>query len=1139
VLVSAGRVWVGSVAGVCRRFFAGRERRPAAAGAVGCVASGRGGLSARLPAVLGLGVVCALALGGGVAWAEAPKLVPYGQFNAKTPLPVGVAVDQSSGDVYASGLLNLSTFEPSYVSKFDASGGLLSPPSPFGGGYDSGVAVSPANGDVYVLSRVFVPFGTPPVMDVYGPGGGGAPVASFPVAESNNVGGEITVVQIAVDSGGNVYVPVVPDNEVLEYSPAGILLKTFTGGSASGALKGPTGVAVDSSGDLWVSDAGDNRIEELSPGDVQVGEVKSEGVESASLDGHGDLFAIVKNKADFCGEVQSPCEHLVEYSSAGVQIADLGAGSFGSQTRAGLPSMVAVNEATGLVYVSDPLKELVWIYSPPAPPLVSRELTSEVTTSEAKLGALVSPGGIPTSYRFEYDTREYGEGEGPHGQSTPFPEGSVGEGFAPHTVWAAASGLAPGTTYHYRVVASNELGTTYGPDRTFTTLTAAQAACSNSEFRAGFSVRLPDCRAYELVTAPPKNSSQPWSAGPVAANGETFGFLTEEPLSGSPTPGVYYRVTRGPAGWSEEDIMPLESYTGILCVSEGESASYSNQMSKVIIDYGIDSRASKEGTGSQQEACNAEGIQIVPGEPVGYENLLVRDNATGMFRLVNMPPAGVTPADAHVKGASADLSHVFFTEMAPLTPGAPYGVENLFEWDEGVLRLLTVVKGAPVSGSLVGEPNAQDGNQAISADGSHVLFASGGGLYDRIDGEHTVQLDEKAQGGSGPSGGGVFRAASADGSSVLFLDESRLTAVSTAESKEPDLYECEIVEVKGSLTCKLTDLTVAKTGEHADVLSVSELGSQDSSHVYFTAKGVLATNKREYEYTDNEGMSHKVTEEAKNGEDNLYVEQSGSIVYIATLSEGGKGAVSPNGKWLAFDSRKSLTGYDNKTGAERPAEEIFLYDTAAERLECVSCAPSGEAPVGGGVVLPQPRLRPLSDGGRVFFETAEALVPSDTNGQMDVYEYEGGQPSLISTGTSTNDFPLEPQSFVGASETGGDVFFKATQSLVPQDTSEDAVVVYDARVDGGFPAIAAPPACTTADACRSAVSPQPPIYGAPSSQTFSGVGNLTPSTETTSKKAKPKKKKLRCRAGFVKRKGRCVKGKARGSARKSNHRGSR
>ena len=47
-------------------------------------------------------------------------------------------------------------------------------------------------------------------------------------------------------------------------------------------------------------------------------------------------------------------------------------------------------------------------------------------------------------------------------------------------------------------------------------------------------------------------------------------------------------------------------------------------------------------------------------------------------------------------------------------------------------------------------------------------------------------------------------------------------------------------------------------------------------------------------------------------------------------------------------------------------------------------------------------------------------------------------------------------------------------------------------MDGGFPEPAVPPPCTTADACRSAPAPQPSIFGEPASQTFSGVGNLSP-----------------------------------------------
>jgi hypothetical protein len=244
-----------------------------------------------------------------------------------------------------------------------------------------------------------------------------------------------------------------------------------------------------------------------------------------------------------------------------------------------------------------------------------------------------------------------------------------------------------------------------------------------------------------------------------------------------------------------------------------------------------------------------------------------------------------------------------------------YGVEGRDESDEGVLRLLTLPPGeVPAQGSLA---QSSDGSQAISAEGSSILFVSGGNLYVRIDGERTIQVDQTQ--GPGPSGGGAFQTASADGSRIFFLDQSKLTAESTAEIGEPDLYEC--VLPMGSNGCELTDLTVAKPGEHADVLRVSALGSKDGTHVYFTATGVLASNKREYQ--DSEGKA--VVEEAQSGETNLYEGQGGTITFIATLaaSDIGAGVVSPDGAWFAFASIRSLTGDENIRRAGTPAQEIF------------------------------------------------------------------------------------------------------------------------------------------------------------------------------------------------------------------------
>ncbi len=225
----------------------------------------------------------------------------------------------------------------------------------------------------------------------------------------------------------------------------------------------------------------------------------------------------------------------------------------------------------------------------------------------------------------------------------------------------------------------------------------------------------------------------------------------------------------------------------------------------------------------------------------------------------------------------------------------------------------------------------------------------------------------------------------------------------------------------------------------------------------------------------------------------------------------------------------------------------------------------------------QPRY--LSNVGRLFFNSNDALVPQDVNGNEDVYEYEpqvigscssgantgstvyeparsfegeggkgesaAGCVGLISSGTS-----LEESAFLEASENGEDVFFLSSARLQPQDL-DNAFDVYDAHVcSAAVPCtspVASPPVCTTADACRAAPSPQPGIYGAPASATFSGVGNLTPvppgpKVETRAQKLtkalaqchkdRAKKKRAKCEATAKKKYGPLKKAK---KAKKSNH----
>ena len=484
-------------------------------------------------------------------------------------------------------------------------------------------------------------------------------------------------------------------------------------------------------------------------------------------------------------------------------------------------------------------------------------------------------------------------------------------------------------------------------------------------------------------------------------------------------------------------------------------------------------------------------------------------------------------------------------------------------------------------------------------------------LRDVVRGE-TVQLDAP-EAGFTPEGTPepVFQFAAANGASVFFTDGEALTRASGGEG---DLYECEIAEGHGGkLECKLHDLTPKRkvaAGEESAHVQGGVLGaSKDGSWVYFVANGVLANN----------GVPVAGAVQGKCGPSepanalcNLYVRHGGVTSLVALLSNGDlpdwrvnggqTTRVSANGGWLAFMSQLPLTGYDNTDSATRQRdEEVYLYhaphnlETEAGALTCASCVPTGERPVGrsrqefsellvggfsiwgqvsppGGVAANVPAWTPteyggyalyqsryLSDSGRLFFNSNDALVPADVNGTEDVYEYEpqgdgtgssrcspesasksvafkparafsatqqgegnsfeahGEEPAgcvgLVSSGTSS-----EESAFLDASENGNDVFFLTAARLSPLDT-DTTFDVYDAHAcTSESPCItppSSPPPCTTADACRAAPSPQPQqLFGAGPTETLSAPGNQPPPA------AKPavKKKTVKCKRNFVKNK---------------------
>ena len=139
---------------------------------------------------------------------------------------------------------------------------------------------------------------------------------------------------------------------------------------------------------------------------------------------------------------------------------------------------IAVDASNGAVYVASPSQADVGVFVPipPHAPVVTHEGVSNLNAEagSAKLEAKVNPFGAETEYDFEYGTSTSYE------HTVPIPDAALGSsGFKAEAASVEVSGLATGTTYHFRVVAKNEHGTVFGPDHTFKLfVTAAQAGLS-------------------------------------------------------------------------------------------------------------------------------------------------------------------------------------------------------------------------------------------------------------------------------------------------------------------------------------------------------------------------------------------------------------------------------------------------------------------------------------------------------------------------------------------------------------------------------------------------------------------------------------------------------------------------------------
>jgi hypothetical protein len=1042
-----------------------------------------------------------------------------------------VVVD-SSGDVWVGDVDRLE--------HFSADGVFLSEVSLLGAGVVQSLAVD-SGGDLYVKSselpgvRKLDPFG--------------ALLATFDEA------GSPTAVTVA-PAGGDVFIE--DGRALLAFTPSGVQVSSFGGGEIIGSPQG-NALAVGNSSQIYVASSsgeassavqsftvppagpgqhgGSLIAKEVHPTTVTLSAVLNpEGAETTYHFEYLTEAAYQHNLAEglpaFTGATQTPPTKLPGDFEAHEVTAPLTGLQPGTAYRFRLLAENADGKGT-----ATGSEVATFTTQPPAE--VLEQFALEVTATSATLNAKLNPLGSATEYHFEYLTEGEYQANGKTftgAKQAPVPDAYLGAGEEPVAISQHIQGLAPGTIYRYRVFAHNAAG----PEAATTQDLTTQAASTG----AG----LLDGRHWEMVSPPDKEDAhiepiQEASVVQAAASGNAISYLGSAPIEAQPAGSsneVQILSTRGPGGWGSQNIGPPHEATTGATTSEGqEYRAFSPELSTSVVqplglfDKSLSATASEQtaylhplgATGKDSylplvTGCPEAGTPCPP-EVAAHANV-----PAGTVFGGNLPKcfAGFPSCSPRFLGGTPELSHLILESQVGLAVGL--SGPGLYEWSEGTLAFV----------GARNEANEARAYQAVSDDGARVVF---NGVSDGLEGllvrdvgrEETVQL-----GGAGS----VFQLMPSDGSRVLYTDGG-------------DLEECLLVVIGGALECEVTNLTPA--GGVVGVLGASS----DGSWVYVASDSVLAPGGAAGDcasavsgtcglYVIHDGVAGFVG--VLSGHD--------APDWQRELRKH-TARVSPNGEWLAFMSQESLTGYDNRDASSNELdEEVFAYHAGAGTLVCASCDPTGARPHGveyrhldsanegitGGHKVWSPaqwiagnvpgwtafeaqgalyQSRYLSNSGRLFFNSSVGLVPGDVNGNEDVYELDptgvGSCTSSSSTGYLEADdgclglvssgVAAGESAFLDASESGGDVFFLTSGRLskADVDTSPD---VYDAHeCTGASPcfleAAAVPPACDTGDSCKPAPSPQPSIFGSPSSSTFSGAGNVVPAV---SRAAKPKAKPL-------------------------------
>lgn len=680
-----------------------------------------------------------------------------------------------------------------------------------------------------------------------------------------------------------------------------------------------------------------------------------------------------------------------------------------------------------------------------AVPFSTSEIAPEVTTGDATdvsetgavLNGTINPAGVQTTYHFEYGTTTA------YGSRVPVSiEGVAGNGRVGKLFSRTIGDLQPGTTYHFRLVAENEFGLTEGLDQTFTTSVAGDVLH----------------RFYEQATPAAKNGT---------AIDPRYGPLPKEDGE-----GLYYVSKAG------SESAPLNAGAISLRGSDDwKSGIATDPPINVYSNQGVVWQTTLGISRDFTRSFVVSSRQLTPDAVENGVNLYIKDLATGTYAHVASAEEfwGTFPlflfvslgAGGHLQASAPDFSWIVFTSAWPVMPGAPSSA--LYKWSEADgLEVVSVQPGPEKTQISTYSPGFSSRTGMLaSADGSRVYFTSEGpaGVYLWENGETRAISVSEVSGEPDTPRGAVFWGASSDGRYGFFslMEEAKLT--DDAPGLRGDAYRYD-----------------AETGD-LEYLGGRLDEFQNISANYFRFLGMSDDGRTVYWRADpNTG---------------IVVWHDGVLKPVSPLSaEAGFSWVSPNGRYLAFDSGGGLN----------------LFDLETEDVTCITCLPDGtqgggEFPAGLERISGENVAQVVTDKGQVFFTSAARLVAADVNGMNDAYVYENGKASLVSPGNAPY-----AAFFVGVSADGDDAFFSTGQKLVGRD-NDGAVDIYDARVDGGLPAQSPPaPQECLRDDCKATpgAGPELPFGG---SEALSGPGNVTPPKHKKcgkGKRAKKVKGKVRC-----------------------------